>query len=413
MKAALHAALQISKLKMTKPRVLQLLDSFNQGGSERQAVQLARLLHESGQYEVLVACLDGRGVLRAEIERLGLPEIREFPLSSFHDANFVRQAVRFAGYLRRQKVAVVQSSDFYTNIFGMLSAKLAGVPVRIAARRESGKRSAFKRHIERLAYRLAQAVIANCEAVRDELIAEGVPERKVLVSYNGLELAKFKPRQESQRDELLASFGLSKAVDRRLVTMVANLRPVKDQATFLLAARQVRDAVPDAAFCLAGEGELLEPLRRQAAQLGLANDVFFTGRCQRVADLLAISDVGVLSSASEGFSNAIIEYMAAGLPVVATDVGGAREAVVEGETGFLVPAGDADAMADRLKQLLNDPPRMRSMGERARRIVEEKFSSTALFERTRRLYEQLLPSPPGVSEQAPGAYGKEIERLSR
>ncbi|MBL8191715.1 MAG: glycosyltransferase [Acidobacteria bacterium] len=400
---------------MTKPRVLQLMDSFNQGGSERQAVQLAQLLHQSGEYDVLVACLDGRGVLRAEIEKLGLGEIPEFPLTSFYDANFARQMIRFTRYLRQHNVAIVQSSDFYTNIFGLFGAKLADVPVRIAARRESGKRSAFKRRIERLAYRQAQAVIANCEAVRDELIVEGVPATKVITSYNGLELAKFKPRQESRRQELLASFGLSAVAERRVVTIVANLRPVKDQATFLQAARLVRDVVPDVAFCLAGEGELLASLRQQAAQLGLAEDVFFTGRCERVADLLSVSDIGVLSSASEGFSNAIIEYMAAGLPVVATNVGGAREAVIEAETGFLVQPGDADAMARRLIELLNNPSRSRAMGERARRIVEEKFSSTALLERTRRLYERLLTLPPSAnsSELNPALMDSKSRGLSR
>ncbi|MBI3231470.1 MAG: glycosyltransferase [Candidatus Doudnabacteria bacterium] len=398
---------------MTKPRVLQLVDSFNQGGSERQAVQLMRLLHESGEYEVFVACLSEQGPLRREVESLGLGEIPVFPLTSFHDPNFAAQMVRFVRYLRDQKISIVQSSDFYTNIFGMPGAWLAGVPVRIAARRESGKRSALKRRIERGAYRLAQAVIANCEAVRDELIAEGVPEKKVITSYNGLELARFKPRQDLQRQQQMASLGLPQLADRRLVTMVANLRPVKDQMTFLRAARQVRDAVPDAAFCLAGEGELLEPLREQAATLGLAEDVFFPGRCEQVADLLALSDVGVLSSASEGFSNAIIEYMAAALPVVATDVGGAREAVIEGETGFLIPAGDSELLADRVVELLKNAAQAHSMGKQARQIVEEKFSSSALFERTRLLYERLLPTQPKISGPTPDAYGNEIERFSR
>ena len=398
---------------MTKPRVLQLVDSFNQGGSERQAVQLARLLHESGDYDVLVACLNGNGVLRADVEAMGLGQIPEFPLTSFYDANFVRQLIRFVRYLREQQVTIVQSSDFYTNIFGMLGGWLARVPVRIAARRESGKRSPFIRRVERSAYRLAQAIIANCEAVRDELIAEGVPGEKVIISYNGLDLVKFKPRKDVRRDELLASVGLAQATGRRLVTMVANLRPVKDQATFLRAARLVRDARPDAAFCLAGEGELLEPLRQQATDLGLSQDVFFVGRCERVADLLSVSDVGVLSSTSEGFSNAIIEYMAARLPVVVTQVGGAREAVLEGETGFLVGVGDAELLAQRIVDVLSDSARARSMGEQARNLAEAKFSCTALFERTQLLYNRLLPARPWRSDRGSGTYGNEIEEVGR
>lgn len=398
---------------MTKLRVLQLVDSFNQGGSERQAAQLARLLHDSGEYEVRVACLNGNGVLRAEIEALGLREIPVFPLTSFYDANFFAQLMRFVRYLRRNDIRVVQSSDFYTNIFGMLGAWLARVPVRIAARRESGKRSALHRRIERGAYRLAQTVIANCAAVRDELIAEGVPEQKILTSYNGLDLAKFYRCTGQRRKDVLDSLGMPEAAGRRLVTMVANLRPVKDQATFLNAARLVRQAVPDAAFCLAGEGELLEPLRQQAQQLGLAQEVFFAGRCERVADLLAVSEIGVLSSISEGFSNAIIEYMAAGLPVVVTDVGGAREAVIENKTGFLISVGNAEALAGRLTQLLNDPVQARSMGERGRSLAEEKFSCDALLDRIQRLYNRLLPPQSKLSGRNSGAYENGIERVEQ
>ncbi|MFN0111082.1 MAG: glycosyltransferase [Blastocatellia bacterium] len=397
---------------MTKPRVLQLLDSFNQGGSERQAMQLARLLHESGAYEVRVACLNDRGPLRTEAEALGITDIPVFPLTSFYDANFVVQLTRFVRYLRQHNISVVQSSDFYTNIFGMLAAALARVPARIAARREGAERSAFNRFIERSAYRMAQIVIANCETVRTELIAEGVPERKILTSYNGLDLAKFQPQQAS-RAELLASFGMQAAVNRRLVVIVANLRPVKDHATFLRAAQRVKAAATDVAFCLAGEGELLEPLREQAKQLGLGDDVFFTGRCARVAELLAVCDIGVLSSVSEGFSNAIIEYLAAGLPVVATDVGGAREAVIESETGFVVPSGNDELMAARIIELMNDPARARSMGQQARRMVEERFSNVALLNRTAGMYDRLLARRSQASRLSAVGYEEEIEGVNR
>jgi glycosyltransferase involved in cell wall biosynthesis len=165
---------------------------------------------------------------------------------------------------------------------------------------------------------------------------------------------------------------------------------LKDHATFLRAAKRVRDSVPDAAFIIAGEGELLEETRSFAAQLGLERDVFFIGRCEQVAELLSLSYACVLSSIAEGFSNSILEYMAAGQPVVATDVGGAREAVVENETGYLVKAGDDESLAQRLIDLLRDDNRASSMGERGRQVVTEKFSSEAQLERAEQLYETLL-----------------------
>lgn len=369
--------------------ILQLIGSFHTGGSERQAVQLTRLLHESGRYRVHVATLDGTGALRPEVERLGLGEIPAYPLTSFYDRHAVEQARRFAAHLRKLKIDVVHTHDFYTNIFGMAAATLARVPVRIASRRESAMRTAVQRYVERCAYRLADAVVANCEEVRGQLIREGVRAGKVVTVYNGLEMERVRPRPGLRRAEALAAFNLPHG--RRLVTIVANMRlAMKDHPTFLRAAQRVRAAVPDAAFVLAGEGELTEGLRALAAQLGLQHDAFFIGRCDNVAELLAVSDICVLSSQSEGFSNSILEYMAAARPVVVTNVGGAREAVAHGESGYLAPAGDDEAMATHIVSLLHDPERARLMGERGRRIIEQKFSSAAQLERTRDLYERLL-----------------------
>lgn len=375
--------------------VLQLIGSFNQGGSERQAVQLTRLLHDSGRFNVFVATLDHTGPLAAAIKSLDLPEVPEYKLTSFYDRNAIVQLRSFAGYLKRNNIHVVHAHDFYTNIFGMTAATLARVPVRIASRRESAVRVAKQRLVERGAYRLAHKVVANCEEVRRQLIVEGVAPEKVVTLYNGLDLSKF--TTEFDRQTSLAHLGLS--TERRFVTIVANMRahfmepkPVclKDHATFLRAAKRVHDAVPEAAFVIAGEGELLEETKSLAAQLGLERDVFFIGRCEKIAELLSVSYACVLSSISEGFSNSILEYMAAGRPVVATDVGGAREAIVEGETGYLVKAGDDEALALRLIDLLNDPERASAMGERGREVVREKFSSEAQLTRAENLYESLL-----------------------
>jgi glycosyltransferase involved in cell wall biosynthesis len=190
----------------------------------------------------------------------------------------------------------------------------------------------------------------------------------------------------------LAAFGLPPT--RRYMSIVANLRnPVKDHPMFLRAAARVRAAVPDAGFAIAGEGELMESLRELADQLGIQDDVFFLGRCDRVADLLFASEIGVLSSKAEGFANAILEYMAAGLPVVATDVGGAREAIAEGETGYSMASGDDEKMAARIIELLNSPERARAMGGRGKLIAAEKFSCDRHLQNTLELYDELLSAP--------------------
>src|SRR5262249_32604359 len=202
------------------------------------------------------------------------------------------------------------------------------------------------------------------------LIEHGVSEKKIVVIYNGIDLTRFQ-----QNGDALQRLNLPALRDRPMITMVANFEyRVKDHPMLLRAAQRVKADVPEAAFVIAGEGELREETERLAAELGLRESCLFIGRCASVPDLLAASDICVLSSQAEGFSNSILEYMAAGRAVVATNVGGASEAIVEGETGHLVNAGDDSAMAERLVSLLRDPEKRRTMGLNGRRVVEQRFS---------------------------------------
>ena len=373
-----------------KPNVLFIIDSFEQGGSERQALQLLRQLHESGRCRVHLACLQDRGSLRAEAEQLGIGEIHEYALTSFYDLNFVKQLLRLRRFIKENRIDVVHTHCFYTNIFGMTGAFLSGVRARITSKGETdGFRTPMQKRAERVAFRLAHRVIANCLVVQNQLIKEGVSPARIVQHYNGLDLDRLKVSRELRRDQALAAFGLPS--DRRFVAIVANLHnPVKDHSMFLRAAARVCKEVPDAAFVIAGEGDLMPGLRSLAAQLGIEREVFFIGRCENVGQLLFASDVGVLSSKAEGFANAILEYLAAGLPVVATDVGGVREAVVEGETGHVVASGDDEKMAAGIIRLLNDPERARAMGQLGRTRVAAKFSCDRHLQNTLELYDELL-----------------------
>jgi L-malate glycosyltransferase len=375
---------------------LQLIPSFHQGGSERQAVQLTRLLLEAGRCNVFVATLEREGVLLEDLDRLGLNDIPEFRLNSFYDLHAGRQVRQFARFLKTHEIDVVHTHDFYTNIFGMAAAALARVPVRIASRRETVSRPAGQRIVQRSSFRLAHAVVANCEEVRQHLIKEGVPAQKVRTIYNGLDPARVQACG-AERKEVLARLNLPE--NARFVTIVANMRAhvwdpepycLKDHPTFLQAAQRVHQNFPDAAFIIAGEGELKEATQELARNLGIEQRTFFIGRCQDVGALLSISDVCVLSSRSEGFSNSILEYMAAGRPVVSTDVGGAREAVVQGESGYLVQAGDHEGMAEHITSLLMQPELACSMGEFGKRIVMERFSSQKQLQNVESLYSELL-----------------------
>lgn len=373
-----------------KFRVLQLIGNLYTGGSERQAAQLTQLLLKSSHYEVFVACMDSRGELRKELHEMGFNTIPAFPIRRFYDHTMIIQLIRFARFLRKNKIDIVHTHDFYTNVFGMAGAALAGVPVRVAARRETvGWRTPAQKFVERRAYQLASAIVANAEAVQRHLIAEGVRGDKVVTIYNGLQQARVTTSRD--RAAALAMFNLPQHEQHRFVTILANLaHPVKDHPTFLRAAQRIHKAVPDAQFVLAGEGPLKENLKSLAEELGIGANVFFTGRCEHVAELLSFSDVCVLSSVAEGFSNSILEYMGAGRPVVATNVGGALEAIIEGKTGYLVKPGDDETMAQRVIELLRNPVQANSLGSYGRQIVEDKFSCTAQLSQTEKLYDRLL-----------------------
>ena len=374
---------------MSKPGVLQIISGFIEGGSERQMIQMAQLLRDSGDYEVHAAAVSTGGVLRPEIERLQIPVV-DFPLTSFYDANMARQTRRLVSYIKEHQIQVVHSHEFYSNIFGMTGAALARVRGRIASKRETtGTRTRAQTTVENTAFRLAHAIVANAAAVKEQLVGEGVSSDKITVIHNGLDLSRF--RQNGNVTEALQRLDLESISGRPIITMVANFEyRVKDHPMLLRAAQRVTANVPEAIFVLAGEGELREEMQKLAGELGLKESCFFIGRCASVPDLLAASDICVLSSQAEGFSNSILEYMAAGRAVVATDVGGASEAIVEGETGYLVQAGDDQAMAERITSLLRDPDKSHRMGLNGRRLVEQRFSTENRLATTSALYKKFL-----------------------
>ena len=368
--------------------VVHVINSFRRGGTERQAVQLVRLLRERRDYEVMLACLDGDGPLRDELGPQP-PDVLEYPLTSLHDRNTVRQLRRFASDLREREASIVHTHDVYSNIFGLPAARIAAVPVRIGSRRDIGGLSTKgRRRIEGAVYRLAHRVVTNADAVRRDLTAQGVPEAKIVTIHNAVDFARVAPKLGP--DDALDCFALPRG--RRIVALVANLsHELKDHPSFLRAARTIKQAVPAGAFVVAGEGPLIPRMEAVAASLGVSDDVFFIGGCAEIGDLLSLTEVCVLSSRGlEGLSNSVLEYMAAGKPVVATDVGGTREAVVDGETGYLVQPGDHEALAARVVSLLDDPEGARAMGERGKARAQEHFSCERLVERTVGLYEELL-----------------------
>ncbi|HMQ04813.1 MAG TPA: glycosyltransferase [Pyrinomonadaceae bacterium] len=374
-----------------RSKVLQLIGSFHSGGSERQALQLASSLAVEGSFDIRLATLNQEGPLRAQAGSMGFDAIPEFPLTSFYDRNFIAQVRKFTRFLQDEDIAIVQTHDFYTNVFGLAAMKLAGVQVKIASKRETlGVRTPLQRCVERQMFRFADVVIANSGRVKDFVAGEGVSAHKIEVIHNGLDLSRFK-KQTRERQADLRRHGINLDERKKLITMVANLRhDVKDHPMLIRAAKLVCNEDEDVHFLLVGDGELRSGLQQMAQELNVADRVHFVGESDSIPELLSSSFAGVLTSRHEGFSNSILEYMAAGLPVVATDVGGASEAISHGETGFLVASEDHEALAERLMELLASPDRSREMGEKGRDRAGEHFSIEAQRDKTLALYNKKL-----------------------
>ena len=350
--------------------VVLLLTSFAIGGTERQMVELARRLDPS-RFRVHLACFHRQGPLLDDVPPW-IP-IREFPVRGFVNVAAVGRLIKFVSWCRSIHPAIVHTCDLYANIFGLPGAALAGVPVRIANRREilTGDKSPAKLRAQRLAYRAAHAVVANSSAAGDQLAREGVPSDKLRLIANGLDIRRFVP--------------VTPRPDIRRIVMVANLRPEKGQDTLLAAAPRILARYPDASITFVGDGLRREALELLTRALGISERVRFMGESRDVAPILAGHDLFVLPSRSEAFPNALIEAMATALPVVATDVGDIPEVVRPG-SGLLVRPNDERVLADAVLALMDDPAAAAALGRAARADVERHYTIDRMVERFEQLY---------------------------
>jgi len=297
--------------------------------------------------------------------------------------------------MRRQKPHIVHTHTATAGLLGRLAARLAGVPVIVHTFHGHVLRGYFGPILseglvwmERFLARLSDRIVTVSEGQRRELAGYGVaPLEKITVVPLGFELESLLAC-ESHRGELRRELGL--ADDNKLVGIVARLVPIKNHRLFLQAAQVVAEAVPQARFLVVGDGELREELEAYACDLGLDGKILFTGWRRDLARLYADLDVVALTSINEGTPVSLIEALAAGVPVVATAVGGVPDVVVEGETGYLVEAGDVEGMAEAIIELLRNPKKAREMGMAGRKAVYPKFSAQTLIANVEGLYAQLL-----------------------
>lgn len=377
-------------------RVLQFLSVFAMGGTERQVVNLAQGLDRS-RFDPHFACFERWGDFLADIEAIGGP-LAEYRIDRLYGGNTMRQQLRFARDLRQSRIDIVHTYGFYANVFAVPAAWLAGTRVIVASIRDIGDHlTPAQRRVQRLACRLADAILVNAEAVKRWLVRDGYDGDRITVIGNGVTLSRFVTRDGDGGRRRELGF----PPEASLVAVFCRLSPLKGIEHFLEAAAIVARRFPHTRFAVVGECRVIHDgvavegpykgeLEAYAARLGLGDRVVFTGFRPDVPELLAEVAVSVLPSLSEGLSNAILEAMAAGVPVVATAVGGSSEAVEHGVTGFLVPPRDPAALAGAISGLLEDRERAARLGQAGRQRVAERFSNDRMVRDTEAFYLSLL-----------------------
>jgi glycosyltransferase involved in cell wall biosynthesis len=363
------------------------IDNMNVGGTEMNAVRTAERLVQRG-VELRVFSLATQGPLLERYAELSVP-VHFLPLDGLFSRSALRRGRELAGFVRAHRIDIVHAHDVYSNIFAAPWARMAGAAFVASRRWWAGSDRASKRIMNRLAYILADRVVANSPSIATWLWkSERVRRGAITVIPNFLEEAAFRrPAEDWMRD--LASDLRLPAV-RRIVGVVASLQPIKNHGMLLRAVAVMAPAYPDLVVVLVGgDSGSRSELERLAAELGIYDRVRFAGLRPSIPSPHHLFDVSALTSNSEGMPNSVLEAMAAGRPVVATNVGAVSDVVDDGVTGYLVEPGDVAALADRLGRLLDSADLRAQMGAAGQAAAARGHMPDAAIERLLALYAEL------------------------
>jgi glycosyltransferase involved in cell wall biosynthesis len=362
--------------------VFLMVNNLEIGGSERQFTNLANSLRHR-KFEPLLGCLERKGGFLEQIS-----EIQEFNRgASFYTLQAQRVRFTLAKYLREHKVEVAHAFDFYANVMLIPAARLAGVPVVIGSHRQLGDLlSPMKRRVQGMLFRFCDRVVCNSKAAASRLEDEGYPSNKIVIIPNGISDAAF----------TRVNPALERIPGKMRVGMIARMNdPCKNHSGFLKTAAILAKRYENVEFVLVGDGPLRESFEQMARELGVADRTVFLGARDDIPAILAALDILILPSRSESLPNIIIEGMAAGMPVVATQVGGIPELVLEGETGFLVAADDEVGMANAVERLLLSAELRAGFGEKAQRLANANYRMSRIRDQFEELYANLLQEKRG------------------
>ena len=390
-------------IREVPPRILFVISSLGLGGTERHLSLIAPALLQRG-YAVSIYNLSGVSNLHVQkpLVDAGVKIISP-PLLGGKGRNTLEAGlyalVSAAALLRvyvSERPTLVHFFLPEAYLIGACLARAARLPRLVMSRRSLNnyqKKHPWLATLERRLHGAMTAIVGNSQRVLDQLRDyEKAPPDKLTLIYNGIDIAHFD--RHLDREEKRKQLGISD--DALVLVVVANLIPYKGHADLLAAVARIKSKLPkDWVLLAVGRDDGVgSKLKKQARELGIAEHVRFIGQRHDVVELLRISNLGLVSSHEEGFCNALLEGMAAGLPIIATDVGGNAEALIDGVTGLLVPANDSEAMGDAILRLARDPSLARQMGIAGRARIEQNFSLDACVDSYDAFYRRIMGMTP-------------------
>lgn len=352
------------------------------GGTQRQMLELACALDPS-DFMVDVVALSRSLEFRSAFELAGIPVSVEVKSGRFDVSILLRLSARF------KQSDVIMTFGFTADLWARLAARLAGVPAVISSIRTSSEDSKLRDGINWCLSATADHYIGNSEAVMQYIRNMGVPRERMTLIPNGVHLERFDQVTDSKQS-VRETLGIGHT--KFVVGIVSRLSPEKNLKGFLTVAEAFSRIRPSSVFVIVGDGPEMELLRN--SPFGRDKSVYWLGSRNDVPRVLKSFDVAVLTSMREGFSNAVLEYMAAGLPIVASDAGDNAKLIMQGKNGLIFRAGDDAGCLAALCQLSEDSALRSSLADCARMTVEQNFSTGALARKTADVFVRLLGRTP-------------------
>jgi glycosyltransferase involved in cell wall biosynthesis len=354
------------------------------GGVEQQLARVLRA-YDRSEVDPIVCSLSDPGEIGQEIKAAGVPVIALGRLGHRFSLAIARDLARI---MREHEITVVRTHQYHANMYGRIAARLAGVPCVVASVHNvyTRDRKFHRRLVNRFLARWSDRVVAVSEAVKADIVRyDGLSPDWVSVIYNGVDCDVYAGvgRAEARRE---LGFG----ADEIVVGSACRLHEQKGLAHLIDALAVLGKRGEKVTLALAGDGPARDALAMRARDAGVGDRVRFLGMRRDVPRVLAAIDIFAMPSLWEGLGTSLIEAMAAGKPVVVSEIPPFREIVTHGRDGLIVPVGDESALASAVESLMFDPVRARAMGEEAARTARERFGIGTTVRAYTRLYREVL-----------------------